>query len=169
MIVVIAGVAGSGKTTIGGQLAGMLSWPFADGDDFHPAANVAKMRAGVPLTDADRGPWLAAITAWMDERIAAGRSAILACSALKRAYRRQLLDGRDEAVLVFLEISQESDLGRVAARRNHFFAGPMVASQYAALELPDPAAEPRVYPVTTDGEPPGQLAAQIIARLGIGA
>jgi carbohydrate kinase (thermoresistant glucokinase family) len=91
MIVVVAGVSGSGKTTVGTLLAERLGWIFADGDGFHPAASVARMRAGLPLTDDDREPWLAAITAWMDQQIAAGRSAVIACSALRRAYRARLL------------------------------------------------------------------------------
>ncbi|MBO0825704.1 MAG: gluconokinase [Actinobacteria bacterium] len=166
MIVVVAGVAGSGKTTIGEQLASRLDWIFADGDSFHPAANVAKMRAGLPLTDDDRKPWLAAITSWMDDVISSGQSAVLACSALKRRYRQELLDGRDEAVIVFLEISREQDEARVLARKGHFFAEPLLASQYAALEAPDPT-ERRVYPIATSSQPPGKLAADIIARLGL--
>jgi len=164
---VVAGVAGSGKTTIGEQLARRLAWTFADGDSFHPAANVAKMRAGIPLTDADRGPWLAAIGAWMDDIIASGQSAVIACSALKRSYRESLLGGRAQAVMVFLEVSREQDEARVSQRKGHFFAEPLLASQFAALELPDPA-ETRVYPVATADQPPGQLAGEIIARLGIG-
>jgi len=163
---VIAGVAGSGKTTIGERLASRLGWRFADGDSFHPAANVAKMRAGIPLTDADRGPWLAAITSWMDDVIASGQSAVLACSALKRSYRDELLGGRDQAVMVFLEVSREQDQARVSRRQGHFFAEPLLASQFAALELPDPD-ERRVYPVATADQPPGQLVAEIVARLGL--
>ena len=87
MIVLVAGVAGSGKTTIGILLAQQLGWPFEDGDELHPAANIAKMRAGVPLTDEDRQPWLHAVAGWMDQRIAAGESGVIACSALKRSYR----------------------------------------------------------------------------------
>jgi gluconokinase len=97
VIVIIAGASGSGKTTVGAMLAGRLGWPFADADDFHPAANVEKMRAGIPLTDADRWPWLRAIGAWMDEHIARGESAVVGCSALRRSYRDQLLGGRPEA------------------------------------------------------------------------
>ncbi len=82
MIVIVAGVSGSGKSTVGAMLAGRLGWRFADADDFHPAVNIEKMRAGIPLTDEDRWPWLLAITAWMDERIANGESAVLGCSAL---------------------------------------------------------------------------------------
>jgi carbohydrate kinase (thermoresistant glucokinase family) len=167
MIVVVAGVAGSGKTTIGVQLARRLDWTFADGDSFHPAANVAKMRAGIPLTDADRGPWLAAIGAWMDDIIASGQSAVLACSALKRSYRENLLGGRAQAVMVFLVVSREQDEARVSQRKGHFFAEPLLASQFAALELPD-RAEQRVYPVATADQQPGQLTSEIIARLGIG-
>jgi gluconokinase len=166
MILVVAGVAGCGKTTVGQQLARRLRWVFADADSFHPAANIAKMRAGIPLTDADRKPWLAAITSWMDDIIASGQSAVLACSALKRAYRDELLGGRPDAVIVFLTISEEQDESRVLARRGHFFAEPLLASQYAALELPEPG-ESRVYTVPTDDQSPGQLAAHIIALLGL--
>jgi gluconokinase len=98
MIVIVAGVSGSGKTTVGSMLAGRLGWRFADADAFHPAANIAKMRAGLPLTDADRRPWLRAIGAWMDERTEAGESAVVTCSALKRAYRDALLDGQFAAL-----------------------------------------------------------------------
>ena len=107
MIVIVAGVSGSGKTTVGALLAGRLGWRFADADDFHPAANVAKMRAGIPLTDTDRWPWLRAIAAWMDESIGQGEDAVLACSALKRSYRDELLDGRPAARMVFLAPDRE--------------------------------------------------------------
>jgi gluconokinase len=166
MILVVAGVAGSGKTTLGQLLARRLGWLFADGDAFHPAANVAKMRAGIPLTDDDRKPWLAAITSWMDDVIASGQSAVIACSALKRRYRDELLGGREQAVMVFLEISRDQDEVRVLTRKGHFFAEPLLASQYAALELPD-ATERQVFPVQTGKQPPGQLATQIIGQLGI--
>jgi len=166
MIVVVAGVAGSGKTTVGQLLARRLRWIFADGDSFHPAANIAKMRAGLPLTDADRKPWLAAITSWMDDVIASGQSAVLACSALKRRYRDDLLAGRVEAVMVFLMIDRDQDEARVLTRSGHFFAEPLLASQYAALEPPDPA-ESRVHPVATGAESAGQLATDIITQLGL--
>lgn len=164
MIVVVAGVAGSGKTTVGQQLARRLNWTFEDGDSFHPAANVAKMRAGLPLTDADRAPWLHAMESWMDDVIASGQSAVLACSALKRSYRDELLGGRKQALMVFLAISKEQDEARVMARKGHFFVEPLVASQFADLQPPEPD-ESRVYAVTTGDQPPGQLAADIIARL----
>jgi gluconokinase len=165
MIVVVAGVAGSGKTTVGQLLAARLGWTFADGDSFHPAANVAKMRAGLPLTDQDRQPWLAAMTSWMEDIIASSQSAVLACSALKRRYRDELLGGRDDAEMVFLVISQEQDEARLAARAGHFFHEPLMASQYADLEMPQ--GEPRVHLVTVGDRPPGQVAREIISTLGL--
>jgi gluconokinase len=138
MIVIVAGVSGSGKTTVGAMLAGRLHWLFADGDDFHPAANIEKMRAGVPLTDADRWPWLRAIADWMDERIARDESAVVACSALKRSYRDILLDGRPDARLVFLMVDREVLARRLAARHGHFFRAELLDSQFGTLELPQP-------------------------------
>ncbi len=165
MIVVVAGVAGSGKTTVGQLLAARLGWLFADGDSFHPAANVAKMRAGLPLTDADRAPWLAKITSWMDDIAASGQSAVLACSALKRRYRDELLSGRDHAELVFLAITKEQDEARVHARTGHFFHEPLLASQFADLEVPE--HEPRVRLITVSERTPGQVVAEIIGLLGL--
>jgi gluconokinase len=121
VIVIISGVSGSGKTTVGAMLAGRLGWPFADADDFHPAANVEKMRAGIPLTDEDRWPWLRAIAAWMDEHIARGEFAVVGCSALRRAYRDQLLGGHPEARMVFLATDRDVLTRRLAARAGHFF------------------------------------------------
>ncbi|HUC24007.1 MAG TPA: gluconokinase [Streptosporangiaceae bacterium] len=164
MIVVVAGVAGSGKTTVGQLLARRVGWQFADGDNFHPAANVAKMRAGLPLTDDDRKPWLTAIDAWMDDIIASGQSAVLACSALKRKYRDDLVGHREQAVMVFLTITEAQDQARLHARKGHFFHEPLLASQFAALEPPDPA-ERRVYPIPTGAGPPGQLVTDIISML----
>ncbi|HTA09295.1 MAG TPA: gluconokinase [Streptosporangiaceae bacterium] len=165
MIVVVAGVAGSGKTTVGQLLAGQLGWTFTDGDAFHPAANVAKMRAGLPLTDADREPWLAAIGAWMDDIADSGQSAVLACSALKRRYRDELLYGRDHAEMVFLLISEEEDHQRLAMRAGHFFHEPLLASQFADLELPQD--EPRVHLITVGKRPAGQVATEVIKLLGL--
>jgi len=166
MIVVVAGVAGSGKSTVGRQLAARLGWAFADGDTFHPEANVAKMRAGLPLTDADRKPWLAAMAAWMDDVLASGQSAVLACSALKRSYRDELLDGRPQAGLVFLDISQAACDARLAARTGHFFHEPLLASQFATLEPPEPT-EKRVHVVQVGDQSPGQIVAEIIDQLAL--
>jgi carbohydrate kinase (thermoresistant glucokinase family) len=164
MIVVIAGVSGSGKSTVGGLLAARLGWPFADGDAFHPAANLAKMSVGVPLTDADRGPWLAAIGAWMDERVAAGQSAVVACSALRRAYRDTLLGGRPEVRMVFLQVSHDRDAARLTARRGHFFPAALLDSQFAALEMPKDFERVTVLPADDD---PATLVAEITGLLGL--
>jgi gluconokinase len=144
VIVIVAGIAGSGKTTVGALLARRLGWMFADADGFHPPANVEKMRSGEPLTDEDRLPWLRAIIAWMDERATAGQSGVITCSALKRSYRAMLLDGRPAAEMVFLEVDAEVLLQRVSGRPDHFFPRKLLESQLAALEQPSPAEEPRV-------------------------
>jgi len=153
VILIVAGVAGSGKTTVGALLAGRLRWRFADADTFHPPANVEKMRNGEPLTDEDRTPWLRAIEAWMDERVAAGQSGVITCSALKHSYREMLLEGRPAATMVFLEVDHETLLRWVSARPAHFFPGKLLASQEAALEQPSPAEEPRVRVISANGEP----------------
>jgi gluconokinase len=156
MIVIVAGVSGSGKTTVGALLAGRLGWQFADADDFHPAANVAKMRAGVPLTDEDRWPWLRAIGAWMDERIAGNDPAVITCSALKRSYRDLLLGGRPRARMVFLAPDREELARRLAARHGHFFPEQLLGSQFADLELPSPeetGAGERVLTVVPAADP----------------
>ena len=151
MIVIVAGVSGSGKSTVGALLAGQLGWRFADADDFHPAANVAKMRAGVPLTDEDRWPWLRAIAAWMDERIAAGESAVVTCSALKRSYRDVLLDGRPQTRMVFLAPDREVLARRLAARHGHFFPEQLLGTQLTDLEPVQP--DERVVTVVPAGDP----------------
>ena len=163
MILIVAGVAGCGKSTVGALLAGRLRWRFADADTFHPEANVAKMRAGIPLTDADREPWLHAITEWMDERIAAGQSAVITCSALKRAYRDELLAGRPAVTMVFLQVSRELLERRLMARTDHFFPEKLLDSQLADLEPPTPD-EQQVQTVLAEGDAP-QTAAKIIATL----
>ncbi len=138
MILIVAGVAGSGKTTVGALLAAQLGWRLADADSFHSEASIAKMRAGIPLTDADREPWLHKITGWMDERIAAGQSAVVSCSALKRAYRDELLAGRPAATMVFLQVSRKELERRLLTRPDHFFPEKLLDSQLAALEPPAP-------------------------------
>jgi gluconokinase len=162
VILIVAGVSGSGKTTVGTLLARMLRWRFADADSFHPEANVAKMRAGIPLTDADRAPWLRAVADWMDARIAAGESAVIACSALKRAYRDELLSGRPTATLVFLQVSREVLARRLATRPGHFFPEKLLDSQLETFEPPAP--DERVHTVVVDGDA-GQTATKVIAVL----
>jgi len=165
MIVIVAGVAGSGKSTIGSQLARELGWEFEDGDDLHSAASIAKMKAGHPLTDEDRRPWLGAVAAWIDQHAEAGRSGVIACSALKRSYRDQLLDGRPELQMVFLEVvDRETLVARLKGRHGHFFHSELLDSQLAAVEPPLPAE--RVI-VVDDDNPPAEVVREIIRRLGL--
>ena len=161
MILIVAGVSGSGKTTAGKLVAARLGWEFADADAFHPAANIAKMAAGIPLTDADRAPWLHAIEAWMDERIARGEPAVVTCSALKRAFRGELLSGRPQARMIFLSVSRDEADRRLANRPGHFFPAKLVGTQFDVLEPPQPG-EPRVT-VVDSAHDPEQTAAAIIA------
>jgi len=158
MIVIVAGVAGSGKTTVGGLLADRMHWRFADGDEFHPAANIAKMHAGIPLTDEDRRPWLQAITAWMDERIAHGESAVVACSALRRSSRYALLEGRP-ARMIFLAVDRAVADRRLTARHGHFFPEKLLNSQFDALEPPQP--DETAVTVVPSGDLAGMVAAII--------
>jgi gluconokinase len=138
MVIVLMGVSGSGKTTVGTRLADTLGWTFADGDDFHPEDNVEKMRRGEPLTDADRWPWLRALRDFIGERLAADAPAVVACSALKAAYRTVLLDDNPGAELVYLRGSSALIRRRMEARPDHFFDVEMLDSQFEALEAPAP-------------------------------
>jgi gluconokinase len=135
-VLVLMGVSGAGKTTVGKALAERLGWTFQEGDDFHPAANIAKMKAGHPLDDADRAPWLARIEAWISEQLAAGRSGVVACSALKQAYRKALVADRESVVLGFLKGGEKLIAGRLAQRRGHFMPPALLASQLADLQPP---------------------------------
>lgn len=162
VIVIIAGPSGSGKTTLGTGLAERLGWTFADADSFHSAAAVAKMRRGEPLTDADRWPWLQAIGAWMDERIAAAQPAVITCSALRREYRDTLLAGRPAARLVYLLEDREILARHVAGRQGHFFPQDLLDSQLSTQEIPHD--EPQVLVVTPEGSPADTVAA-IVSRL----
>ena len=129
------GVSGSGKTTIGTRLASELGWPFADGDDYHSASNIEKMRNGIPLTDADRAPWLDALRAVIAKWIRDRTSGVLACSALKQAYREKLEAG-PEVHFVLLTASPEVLRTRLRAREGHYMKEEMLQSQLATLELP---------------------------------
>jgi len=144
MIVVLMGVSGAGKTTIGKRLARRLAWPFIDADDYHPSANVAKMAAGVALTDEDRWPWLDAL----NRRLREERDAIVACSALKHSYRERLLAGIAGARVVFLHGSRALIARRLAERKHRYMPASLLDSQLATLEPPahaiavDVAGEP---------------------------
>jgi gluconokinase len=160
----MAGVAGSGKTTEGLLVARRMGWVFADGDEFHPAANLAKMRAGVPLTDEDRWPWLRTIAGWMDEKARAGESAVVACSALRRSYRDLLLGANPEVRMVFLVIPHDADQARLSHRQGHFFPSQLLDSQFAALEMPDPSEHVLIVATTGTAE---QTADEVMRRLGL--
>lgn len=135
MIMLLMGVTGAGKTTVGRALAQQLHWRFADADDFHSPANIAKMRAGIPLTDADRAPWLQSLRDLIRGWLVAGDSAVLACSALKASYRDMLVVG-PEVKLVYLRANRALIAGRVAARSGSYMNPQLVPSQFAALEEP---------------------------------
>ncbi len=137
MIVVVMGVSGSGKTTIGKLLAGRLACEFIEGDDFHPPANVAKMAAGTPLTDEDRWPWLKRL----NEEVRNRKAAVLACSALKQSYRDFLLQGVSGSSLVFLNGSEDLLKSRLQSRRHRYMPPSLLESQFAALEPPRDAIE----------------------------
>jgi gluconokinase len=137
MIIILMGVSGSGKTTIGARLAQALGWPFYDGDQFHPPANIAKMQRGIPLTDADRWPWLHALRTHIETCIHQRVSAVLACSALKQAYREYLMIDEAEVKLVYLKGDYDLIRERLAQRQGHFMPPELLASQFAALEEPE--------------------------------
>lgn len=134
--IIVMGVAGSGKTTIGEKLAQRLGWPYEDGDKFHPKANVEKMSAGHPLTDEDRWPWLRAIAAEIDKVGAEGGHVVIACSALKRAYRDVLVHGRADVRIVYLDGTQDLIAGRLKARKGHFMPATLLESQFKTLQPP---------------------------------
>ena len=155
-VFVIMGVSGCGKTTVGMALAAALDCPFYDGDDFHPAQNVAKMASGVPLNDDDRHPWLARLADLLAEHIGRGETAVLACSALKKKYRDQLRVN-DQVQFVFLDGSFDLIWQRMAARQNHYMKAGMLQSQFDTLEPPD-SREALIIPID-------QPAAAIVAAL----
>ncbi len=133
------GVAGCGKTTVGLRLAERLGWDFLDADDFHPPANIAKMKAGIPLDDADRDPWLVALNERLQSTLRAGRHPVLACSALKESYRAALRRGIDGLQFVYLKGSYELIWSRISKRKGHYMKAEMLRSQFEALEEPSDA------------------------------
>ena len=139
---IVMGVSGSGKSTIGEKLAQRLGWSYEDGDKFHPLSNVAKMSAGQPLTDEDRGPWLQAIANEIDRVCEAREHAVIACSALKRAYRDILMHGRHDVRIIYLKGTQDLIAGRLALRKGHFMPPGLLASQFRTLEPPDASENP---------------------------
>lgn len=160
MIVLLMGPAGSGKTTVGKLLATQLSWEFADGDDFHPPANIEKMARGEGLTDEDRLPWLISIRDAMRQWQARGRDVVLACSALKRSYR-EILEVNSSVKLVYLKGSRELLQGRLHSRKGHYANEHLLASQLADLEEPNEAI------TINAANSPEEIVAEIRKRLGL--
>jgi ribose 5-phosphate isomerase A len=161
-ILVLMGVSGAGKTTIAEELEARLGWPFKEGDALHPEANVAKMHAGVALTDADRQPWLESVAAWIDGQRASRQPGLITCSALKRSYRRIVVGDRPEVRLVYLRGSEEVMADHLAKRSGHFMPASLLQSQIDTLEEPGPDEDPLTVDV---GPPAGEVAEQIIRRL----
>jgi len=160
VIVIIMGTTGAGKTTIGTMLATQLNWQFADADTFHPPANIEKMSRGIPLTDADRAPWLEAMRKAILEWIAAGKNVVLACSALKRAYRDELRPS-PEVKIVYLKGDYALFAERIRHRHGHFAGEQILGGQFADLEEPTDA-------VTIDAaQSPEQIVAEIRKRLAL--
>jgi carbohydrate kinase (thermoresistant glucokinase family) len=137
IILIVMGVSGSGKTTVAAMLAGRLHWRFQEGDALHPQANVDKMHHGIPLTDADRLPWLDSIAALIDLWNAEGVSGIITCSALKRAYRERIRAGRSDVELIYLRGERALVSARITQRMGHFMPPSLLASQFETLEEPD--------------------------------
>ena len=165
-VVVVMGVSGSGKTTVGAMLAGRLHWHFADADDFHSAANVAKMHSGIPLDDEDRIPWLQAIAGQIDRWRADGQHGVVTCSALKRQYRRILIGDRPDVRLVYLKGDRPLIAHRLVARHGHFMPASLLESQFAGLEEPTP--EECAITIWV-GKPPAVLVDEIVVALAADA
>ena len=166
VVVVMMCVTGAGKTTVGSLLARELGWSFADADNFHPVANIEKMRAGEPLSEADREPWLATLEAHVADLLHEGRCGVLACSALRSEYRGRLqrpaATGEGEVRFVYLQISPEEAQRRLRSRKGHFMPASLVESQFDALEVPHEQV------LVLDGtHTPDQLVTEIRAALSI--
>ena len=163
-VLVVMGVSGCGKSTIASMLAHRLGWIYEDGDWFHPKSNIEKMHHGEPLNDADRWPWLHAIADWIDATRASGKHGVVACSALRRAYRDILIGERKDVRLVFLKGEHNLIAQRVSARADHFMPPELLDSQFSALESPQADERPIVVSVVPH---PREIVETIVEKLGI--
>jgi carbohydrate kinase (thermoresistant glucokinase family) len=163
-VIIVMGVAGSGKSTVASQTAERLHWRFAEADQFHSPANIAKMRAGIPLTDEDRWPWLDAIAAWIASMRASGEHCVVACSALKRAYRRRLEAGHHDVRFVYLKGSYDVIAARMSGRTGHYMPLSLLQSQFDALEEPDATENAIVVPIE---KPPREIVEAIVAAVNV--
>jgi gluconokinase len=161
-VIVLMGVSGCGKSTTGAALSKALGWPFRDADSFHPPANIAKMSQGLPLSDDDRAPWLAAIAGWIDERCERGEPGIVSCSALKRAYRQRIIGDRRGVRLVYLRGGKALIGRRLEARKHHFMPASLLDSQFTVLEEPRADEQPIVVSVAMS---PRRVVDAILAAL----
>jgi gluconokinase len=161
-VLVVMGVSGCGKSTVGGMLAGQLGWDLSEGDDLHPPENVRKMASGHPLTDDDRWPWLTAVAGWIHEHVEAGLPGIITCSALKHSYRDMLRD--DHVVFVYLRGTREQIGNRLAARHGHYMPSTLLDSQFATLEPPGADEQTLIVDI---GPPALAQAREITQRLGL--
>jgi gluconokinase len=163
-VIVMMGVSGCGKTTVAQRLAERLRWRYAEADEFHSPANVAKMRSGTPLTDEDRAPWLAAIAEWIDASRASGKPGVVTCSALKKRYRDVLIGTRDDVALVHLAGGYDLIAARMASRPHHYMPVSLLRSQFAALE--EPGSDESPMTIAIDAEPAAIVEA-IIERFAL--
>ncbi|MEW2306032.1 gluconokinase [Streptomyces sp. NPDC006655] len=165
-VVIVMGVSGSGKSTVGAGLAELLGVPFLEGDDLHPAANLAKMASGHPLDDADRRPWLAAITRWIRATAASGHGGVASCSALRRAYRDRFRRTGADVWFLYLHLDREVAVARLARRTGHFMPPELLDSQYATLDPLHPDEPGATVDVNEAESPADVLAAAVRAVRG---
>lgn len=164
-VIVVMGVSGVGKTTLAAAVAHRLGWAFQEGDALHPPSNIARMTAGVPLTDADRHPWLEAVAAWIDGQRDARRPGIITCSALRRSYRDVIIGTRPDVGLVYLRGDRPLLAARLAARTGHFMPPSLLDSQCQVLEEPGPEERPLVLDAACDTE---TLVSDVVRHFGLG-
>ncbi len=162
-VLICMGVSGAGKTTVAQLVDEVLGWPFQEGDELHPPSNIDKMKHAIPLTDEDRWPWLDKCKAWIDGRMAADGRGLITCSALKRAYRDRLIDGRREQVrILYLQATRETLMSRLQRRRGHYMPPDLLDSQLDALEEPSPDENPIIVSVEQSTE---DMAREVLVKL----